>query len=61
MLAGNNAKTLPVFIAGFISARTLDWGPMAAASTLAILPIALVTVIAQRKLISGLSTGALKG
>jgi ABC-type glycerol-3-phosphate transport system permease component len=61
MLAGNNVKTLPVFIAGFISARTLDWGPMAAASTLAILPIALVTVIAQRKLISGLSTGALKG
>lgn len=61
MLAGNNAKTLPVYIAGFISARNLDWGPMAAASTLAIVPIAIVTVLAQRKLVSGLSSGALKG
>jgi ABC-type glycerol-3-phosphate transport system permease component len=61
MLAGNDAKTLPVYIAGFISARNLDWGPMAAASTLAIVPIALVTVLAQRKLVSGLSTGAVKG
>ncbi len=61
MLAGNSARTLPVFIAGFISARNLDWGPMAAASTLAIVPIALVTVLAQRMLVGGLSTGAVKG
>lgn len=61
MLAGNSAKTLPVFISGFISARNLDWGPMAAASSLAILPIAILTVVAQRWLISGLSSGAIKG
>lgn len=61
MLAGNSAKTLPVFIAGFISARNLDWGPMAAAASLAIVPIAILTVAAQRKLISGLSSGAIKG
>lgn len=61
LLAGNEAKTLPVFIAGFISARNLDWGPMAAASSLAIIPIAILTVLAQRKLVSGLATGAMKG
>jgi ABC-type glycerol-3-phosphate transport system permease component len=61
MLAGNDAKTLPVFIAGFISARNLDWGPMAAASTIAIVPIAVVTVLAQRRLVTGLSSGAIKG
>jgi ABC-type glycerol-3-phosphate transport system permease component len=61
MLAGNSAKTLPVFIAGFISARNLDWGPMAAASSLAIIPIAILTVIAQKRLVSGLSSGAIKG
>jgi multiple sugar transport system permease protein len=61
MLAGNSAKTLPVFISGFISARTYDWGLMAAAATLAILPIAILTVLAQRWLISGLSSGAIKG
>jgi ABC-type glycerol-3-phosphate transport system permease component len=61
MLAGNGSKTLPVFISGFISARNLDWGPMAAAASLAILPIAVLTVAAQRWLISGLSSGAIKG
>jgi ABC-type glycerol-3-phosphate transport system permease component len=61
MLAGNSAKTLPVFISGFISARSYDWGLMAAAAALAILPIAILTVLAQRWLISGLSSGAIKG
>jgi multiple sugar transport system permease protein len=61
MLAGNDAKTLPVFIAGFISARNLDWGPMAAASSLAIIPIAILTVLAQKQLVAGLSSGAIKG
>ena len=60
MLAGERAKTLPVYIAGFISARNLDWGPMAAASSLAILPIALVTVAIQRYLVGGLGAGAVK-
>jgi ABC-type glycerol-3-phosphate transport system permease component len=61
MLAGADARTLPVYISGFISARNLDWGPMAAASALAILPIAALTVAAQRALIAGLSSGAVKG
>ncbi len=61
LLAGNSARTLPVFIAGFISTRNLDWGPMAAASALAIIPIAILTVVAQRALVSGLSSGAIKG
>ncbi|MBZ0261144.1 MAG: carbohydrate ABC transporter permease [Hyphomicrobiales bacterium] len=61
MLAGNNAKTLPVFISGFISTRNLDWGPMAAASAIAIIPITILTVAAQRALVSGLSSGAIKG
>jgi ABC-type glycerol-3-phosphate transport system permease component len=60
VIADVNAKVLPVYIAGFISARTLDWGPMAAASSLAIIPIALLTVAMQRKLVAGLSQGALK-
>ena len=61
ILAGNNAKTLPVYISGFISNRTIDWGPMAAASSLAIVPIVILTVVIQRKLVSGLSSGAVKG
>ncbi len=60
LLAGQNAKTLPVYISGFIQPRNLDWGPMAAASSLAIIPIAILTVVIQRRLVSGLSSGAVK-
>lgn len=61
LLAGEDSKTLPVYISGFISARTLDWGPMAAASALAIIPIAVFTALIQRRLVGGLSSGAVKG
>lgn len=61
LLAGEDTKTLPVYISGFISARTLDWGPMAAASCLAIIPIAIFTALIQRRLVTGLSSGAVKG
>jgi ABC-type glycerol-3-phosphate transport system permease component len=60
LLAGEDNKTLPVFISGFIGARTLDWGPMAAASALAIVPIAVFTALIQRRLVGGLSSGAVK-
>ncbi len=60
LLAGEDSKTLPVYISGFISARNLDWGPMAAASALAIIPIAVFTALIQRRLVGGLSSGAVK-
>lgn len=60
LLAGEDSKTLPVYISGFISNRNLDWGPMAAASTLAIIPIAVFTALIQRRLVGGLSSGAVK-
>lgn len=60
LLAGEDSKTLPVYISGFISNRTLDWGPMAAASALAIVPIAVFTALIQRRLVGGLSSGAVK-
>lgn len=61
LLAGENAKTLPVYISSFIANKKLDWGPMAAASALAIIPIAIFTAIIQRRLVGGLSSGAVKG
>jgi multiple sugar transport system permease protein len=60
LLAGKESKTLPVYISGFISNRTLDWGPMAAASALALIPIAVFTALIQRRLVGGLSSGAVK-
>lgn len=61
VLGSEATKTLPVFISGFVSARTLDWGPLAAASSLAIVPIALLTIFMQGRLVRGLSQGAVKG
>lgn len=60
VMADRNGRTLPVLISGFISARTLDWGPMAAAASLAIVPTAIVTVLVQRRLVSGLTQGAIR-
>jgi len=61
LLGGNNTKTLPVYISGFVANRSFDWGPLAAASSLAIVPIVILTVAIQRRLVSGLSSGAVKG
>jgi ABC-type glycerol-3-phosphate transport system permease component len=60
IMAGENSKTLPVFVASFISNRTLDWGPMAATATIAIIPIVIFTVFIQKYLVAGLSSGAVK-
>jgi ABC-type glycerol-3-phosphate transport system permease component len=60
VLAGNQTRTLPLLISTFVQARTLDWGVMTAGATIAILPIAILTVLAQRSLVSGLGIGAVK-
>lgn len=60
IMAGEDAKTLPVLVASFISNRTLDWGPMAAAATVAIVPVLLITIAIQRYLVAGLSGGGVK-
>lgn len=53
-------KTLPVYVGGFVTSRTIDGGPLAAASAVAIVPIALLTLFVQRWLVRGLSLGAVK-
>jgi multiple sugar transport system permease protein len=60
ILADQAGKTLPVYVAGFVTSRTIDYGAMSAAACLAIIPIALVTLIVQRQLVRGLSLGAVK-
>jgi ABC-type glycerol-3-phosphate transport system permease component len=51
---------MPILVASFISNRTLDWGPMAAAATVALLPIVIFTIAIQKWLVVGLSGGAVK-
>jgi len=55
------AKPLTVLIAGFITDKSLVWGPMAAMGCVVILPVVVIMWAMQRDFISGVSAGALKG
>lgn len=60
ILAGGNAKTLPVAVAGYITDRAIFWGPMSAASVVALIPILIFALFVQRYLVRGLTLGAIK-
>ncbi|MCP4382225.1 MAG: ABC transporter permease subunit [Hyphomicrobiales bacterium] len=56
------SQTIPVIIAGFLSQlRFYDFGPMFAASVLAVLPPVTVALLFQRYLVRGMLSGSLKG
>jgi multiple sugar transport system permease protein len=54
-------QTLPLGIALFPGEYTMPWGEIAAASTMATLPLIVVTLLFQRRIVQGLSAGAVKG
>jgi multiple sugar transport system permease protein len=56
-----SVQTLPVGIALFPGEYTMPWGEIAAASTVATIPLILLTLIFQRSIVRGLSAGAVKG
>ncbi len=53
-------QTLPVGIALFQGQYTVPWGEIAAASVVASVPLVLMVLLFQRKIVSGLSAGAVK-
>lgn len=55
------AKTIPVAIAEFTGRHAIDFGMMATGGVIAAIPPLLIALVFQRYLISGLSSGALKG
>jgi ABC-type glycerol-3-phosphate transport system permease component len=59
-LAGGAVKTGPVAILSFMGFQNVQIGPLMAASTLLVLPIAALLIFAQKSLIRGLSFGAIK-
>ena len=54
------AATAPIFLVSFISGRGLFYAKLAAAATLASLPVLIAGWIAQKQLIRGLTMGAVK-
>jgi multiple sugar transport system permease protein len=61
ILTDPEVQTLPVGIALFPGEYTMPWGEIAAASTIATLPLIVLTLVFQRGIVRGLSAGAVKG
>lgn len=55
------AQTLPLWLSRFQSQFGDDWGATMAASSLVSIPILILFVFLQRKAVSGLTAGAVKG
>nr|WSZ98404.1 carbohydrate ABC transporter permease [Streptomyces sp. NBC_00857] len=55
------AQTLPLWLSQFQTAFGNDWGATMAASSLFAIPILILFVFLQRKAVSGLTDGAVKG
>ncbi len=53
-------RTVPVGIALFPSNYELPWGDMAAATVVVTVPLIILVLIFQKKIIAGLTTGGVK-
>lgn len=54
-------QTLPVGIAQFQGQYTIPWGEISAASVVATVPLVLLVFLFQKRIVRGLSAGAIKG
>ena len=61
ILSVRKAKTLPAIIAGFITDRGLEWGPMAATGVTIIVPVFILVWLLQKDFVQGLTLGSVKG
>jgi ABC-type glycerol-3-phosphate transport system permease component len=58
---GPERYTVPVAIALFRGQYQVPWGQILAGALIATLPVALVVFVAQRRIVAGLTSGAVKG
>ncbi len=61
VLSGNDTRTLPVAVFNFMSYGSVNWGGITAAAMTMALPAMIVTLFAQKHIIHGLASGAVKG
>lgn len=59
--ATTTSRTIPVAIALFPGQHEVPWAGIAAASVIVILPLVLIVLLFQRRIIEGLTAGAVKG
>jgi multiple sugar transport system permease protein len=60
MLSGESVRTVTVALQLFIGEFTIQWGLLTAGGTLIALPVTLLFLLVQRRLVGGLTAGAVK-
>lgn len=61
VLGGANVKPVTVSMYNYINTEQTQWAQLAAAALLAMLPVIVLGVVAQKHIVAGLSAGAVKG
>ncbi len=61
LLTAVRAQTTPIVIANFQTQFGLQWGAMTALAVLYSLPVIAVTFLLQKRIVGGLTMGAVKG
>ncbi|MCK8476106.1 carbohydrate ABC transporter permease [Microbacterium aurugineum] len=61
VLAGKNTQVITTGVQQYISAQSIDWGPMAAATVVSLIPGILFAVFSLRWIVGGLTAGTVKG
>ena len=60
VLTGARTKTLPVAVFNFMAYSEINWGGLMAAAVVITAPVIIIALIAQKYIIQGLTTGAVK-
>ena len=60
VLANRETRTLPVAVYNMLSFEQVSWGPLAAAALVVTLPVLILTLLAKRQIVAGLTAGAVK-
>jgi len=61
VLGGNKVRPVTVAMYNFISVEQTQWARLAAAAMIAMAPVILLGLAAQRHIVKGLTVGAVKG
>jgi multiple sugar transport system permease protein len=61
LTADESAQPITVGVSRFAGEHTIPWGEIAAAAVIVTIPLAILVLILQRRIVSGLTAGAVKG
>jgi N,N'-diacetylchitobiose transport system permease protein len=61
IMQSQDKLTLPVWLAGFTTRTGTDWGPLMAASTVTAIPVVIFFSLIQKRIATGVTSGAVKG